>query len=137
MIKDACEELRFVFDDKIDYTPNCNDDKNEATRKERCRFLLAQNINTTLKAVYFLRTYNELLRRGFIVSNEERFKEIISSAYKQVEDSYNDLTGMFSPAKNNTTDESMLTTMQAFILMKDLWKATPERLVIIKKNFLK
>lgn len=136
VIKDACEELRFVFDDKIDYTPNCNDDKNEATRKERCRFLLAQNINTTLKAVYFLRTYNELLRRGFIISNEESFKEIINSAYKQVEDSYNDLTGMFSPAKNNTTDESMLTTMQAFILMKDLWKVTPERLVNIKKNFL-
>lgn len=136
IVDDAVEELTFVYDDRIDYTKNPDDTKEEALRKERCRYLLKQNYNTTLKAVYFLRTVEKLEALNINVSNEKGFEEIRERVYQFVESTYCDINGSFFPAKNNYTDFSILTTMYSYLLMINRWGKTSEKLMKTKDSFV-
>ena len=136
IILDAIEEMKYMFDCRINYNDLDSDSEEETKRKNRCRLLLEQNIHTTLKAVYFLRTYEALKFKGIEISEDKAFGDIIESIYAQIDSSFNVQTGHYVPALGNSTDVSILTTAQAFILMKDFYGEDSEKTIKTKHLFL-
>lgn len=136
VIKEAVEEMKYMFDESKSYNVEPTDTKEEKKRKDRCKILLEQNFHTTLKAVYFLRTYENLTKKGIVISSEETFNKIITSAYEQVGLAFNEETGFFAPALDNNEDVSIQATSQAFVLMKDYWGANSPKVFKTKKELL-
>ena len=136
VIADAVEEMKYMFDRAINYSDLDTDSVDEAKRKSRCRLLLEQNLHTTLKAVYFLRTYEALRANGIEVSTDKSFIDIINATYEQVASSFDTETGLYAPALNNSDDISLLTTAQAFVLMKDFYGNDSEKTRRTKEVFL-
>ena len=136
VINNAIEELFYLFDNSIIYKDSENDTEEEKKRKARCRLLLEQNSHTTLKAVYYLRAFEFLKSLSALSENLERISEISESVYKQVESVFCKETGIFSPAIENTIDNSILTTSQAFMVMKDRWGIFSPNVIITKQLLL-
>lgn len=136
VIGPASEELAYVYDSSKSYHAVSGDSEEERTRKERCALLLKENCNITLKAVFFLRTYLALDKHNIQISSESKFQNIVVSALDQVEAAYDPQSCLFTPAKENNLDESMLTTMYASILMNDFRGAAASETVNGIKMFL-
>lgn len=130
-IDKAVEELGYLFDNSIDYSERADDSDTEKKRKARCRFLLEQNFHTTLKGVYFVRAFELLKAKNAYDFSDTKMLEIIESVYKQIESVFCMETGCFAPAVGNDSDRSVLTTMQAFVVMKNRWgTASPETMKV-------
>ena len=127
IISIVAEELKYLFNNNVNYKEMVYDTEEEKQRKARCRFLLEQNQHITLKAVYFLRTIELLKSKDVFLFEDERMLKIIDSVYLQIESTYME-DGYFSPAVGNVTDNSILATIQAFMLMKNKWGMKDEKI---------
>lgn len=132
VLNDAIKEMEYLFDDSIEYPHDEKESKEEQHRKARCRLLLEQNSHITLKAVYFIRTYEQLKKNNITISDTPKFHSIVETVYSQIEKAYDCETGFFCPAVDNSSDISVLTTMQAFLVMKNRWGLT-KRIVKTKR----
>ena len=137
IIDSAMEDIKYLFDKNRTYDYNEGDTYDEKQRKDRCKILLEQNCHTTLKAVYFLRTIELLKANNEFKYNDVTMSKIIESVYNQLEDAFCEETGCFLPAVNNNTDNSPLTTMQAFMCMKDKWGKESDKTSKVKDVLLR
>ena len=135
VIRDASQDLFYMFNKDIDYSEKSSDDERERERKSRCRLLLEQNLHTTLKAVYFLRTSQTLCGK-YLDSADCEYKKMLELAFRQIEDAYNIDSGFYSPAKGNNNDISILTTMQAYVVMAERWGFSSKETIKTKDVFL-
>lgn len=125
-INNVIEELKYLFDTSIDYTDFENDDENERKRKARCRFLLEQNCNTTLKMVYFIRAYEQLKKNEALNDEDSKLATVVEQLYDTLDRLFISNYG-FVPAIGNETEISVLTTAQTFILMAKKWGADSDK----------
>lgn len=136
IINDSVSELEYMFGECADYEEMPGDNDHSRRRKERCRFLLKQNENTTLKAVYYLRTYDILRQLDLLGQDAEKIDEGAGKAQNQIIEAYDSSTGYFLPAKDNTTDRSVLTTMQAYAVMTNRQDSFDDHLSHAKELFI-
>lgn len=135
-IRDAVEELQYFYDIEKTYDVSGNAAQEEKTRLERCQFLLRENCNITMKAIFFWNTYKKLQEKGISISNSPCFPAILERVKKQIIVAHDPNTGLFLPAKGNTEDVSMMTTMYAFGLMQEFWSEKSKEILCTKKLLL-
>ena len=115
IIFEIVKDLKTAFDKSITYPEDYNDSQMEKNRKEKCKCMLKQNCNTTLKAAYLLNLYIALLEKQFI-NCVECLNSITDELINQIKNAYSKEQSMFFATTDND-DISLLTTMETISVL--------------------
>ncbi len=113
------DELDFLFDFEY-YTQLNPREQIGEDRYKRCKFLYDQNVNTTLKAIYFYRANLCIKDNAIAHPMHENHDAMMERVIAQIKESYQQTTGFYRPSVSNDTDVSMMTTAQAHIIATEL-----------------